>query len=91
MAAAQVEKDEDPLAVEASVLLQHEVFGALHDMGSAKVWVSEIPRKDRIYQFTKESQSCMILVWRVNHSLVWCSDSRPQLFDSKLNPNKFFD
>jgi hypothetical protein len=55
------------------------------------VWVSEIPRKDRIYQFTKESQSCMILVWRVNHSLVWCSDSRPQLFDSKLNPNKFFD
>lgn len=33
---AQVEKDEHPREVEASVLLPHEVFGALHSMGAAK-------------------------------------------------------
>lgn len=33
---AQVEKDEHPQEVEASVLLPHEVFGALHSMGAAK-------------------------------------------------------
>ena len=57
MAAAQVEKDEDPLAVEASVLLPHEVFGALHDMGSAKVWVSQIPRKIVSTNFRKNHKA----------------------------------
>eukprot|EP00913_Durusdinium_trenchii_P023001 g21597.t1 len=33
---AEVEKDEDPVPVQASVLLPHEVFGALSDMGEAK-------------------------------------------------------
>lgn len=32
----QVEKDENPQTVEASTLLPHEVFGALHSMGETK-------------------------------------------------------
>lgn len=34
--AAQVEQDEDPRVVEASVLLPHEVFGALHSVSKHK-------------------------------------------------------
>lgn len=51
--APQVEKDEDPVPVQASVLLPHEVFGALSDMGEAKVGGSKSHSHDSFSLQTK--------------------------------------